>query len=184
MCLRFCLRLGSGSLFFLVSMQLFLQSQDFTYSKVKTQLKNYIQNCEPDACMEAHPHAWMTKELVLNWLCHFVASLPSGDPPENRHLLILDGHGSHMALQTIEEVNNFGIDLLTLPAHTTHRLQPLDVSVFGLFKNYFRVERASWLVKNPGVEVKRFELAKLASKALKRALTPSNIKVGSRRTGI
>ena len=38
--------------------------------------------------------------------------------------------------------------------------------------------------KNPGVEVKRFELAELASKAFKRALTPSNIKVGFRRTGI
>lgn len=34
------------------------------------------------------------------------------------------------------------------------------------------------MAKNPGVEVKRFELAELASKALKMALTPCNIKVG------
>jgi len=38
------------------------------------------------------------------------------------------------------------------------------------------------MAKNPGIEVKRFELAELASKAFARALTTSNIKVGFRRT--
>ena len=38
------------------------------------------------------------------------------------------------------------------------------------------------MAKNLGVEVKRFELAEVASKAFKRALTPSNIKAGFRRT--
>jgi len=104
--------------------------------------------------------------------------------PENKLLLILAGHGSHMVVQTIEEANNFGIDLLTLLAHTTHRLQPLDVSVSGPFKNYSRVKRASWMEKNVGVEVKRFELVEFASKAFKMDLTPSNIKVGFRRIGI
>jgi len=103
----------------------------FYLFKGKNQLKNYIQNCEPGACMATHPHAWMTKELFLSWPFHFAASVPSGISPNNRHLLILDGHGSHMVVQTIEEANNLGIDLLTLPTHTTHRLKPLDVSVFG-----------------------------------------------------
>lgn len=87
-----------------------------------------------------------------------------------------------MALQTIEKANKLGIDLLTLPTHTTHKLQPLDVSVFGPFKNYFKSERVAWMAKNPGVEVKRFKLTELASKAFRRALTPSNIKAGFRRT--
>ena len=64
----------------------------------------------------------MTKELFLNWIFHFSTSVPGGVFLENIHLLILDGHGSHMAVQTIEEANKLGIDLLTLPAHTTHRL--------------------------------------------------------------
>lgn len=150
----------------------------------KNQLKNYIKNCEPGPCMAAHPHAWMTKELFFSWLCHFAASVPGGVSPEIRHLLIFFGHCSHVAIQTIKEANKLGIDLLTLPAHTTHRLQPLDVSVFGPFKCYFRSERASWMAKNPRVEVKRFELAELASKAFARALTASNIRDGFRGTGI
>jgi len=156
----------------------------FYLFKGKNQLKNYIQNCELGACMAAHTHAWMTKELFLSCLFHFATSGPSGVSPNNRHLLILDGHGRHMDVQTIEEANNLGIDLLTLPAHTTHRLQPVDVSVFGPFNNYFRSGRIVWMAKNPRVEVKMFELAELVSKAFKRALTPSNIKAGFRRTGI
>ena len=66
-----------------------------------------------------------------------------GVSPENIHLLIFYGHGSHIAIQTIEEANMLGIDLLTLPAHTTHMMQPLDVSVFGPFKSYFRFERVA-----------------------------------------
>lgn len=77
-----------------------------------------------------------------------------------------------------------GIDLLTLLAHTTHKLQLLDVNVFGSFKCYFRPEQASWMTKNLGVEVKMFELTELASKSFKRALTPSNIKATFRRTCI
>lgn len=102
----------------------------FYLFKGKNQLKNYIQNCEPGACMAAHPHAWMIKELFLSWLFHFAALVPSGISPNNRHLLILDGHGNHMVVQTIEEANNLGIDLLTLPTHTAHRLQPLDVRLY------------------------------------------------------
>ena len=37
---------------------------------------------------------------------------------------------------------------------------------------------------NPGVEVKRFELAEISSNELRRALTPSNIKTKFRRTRI
>lgn len=91
----------------------------FYLFKGKTQLKNYIHNYEPGACMATHPHAWMTKELFLNWLCHFVAFVPYG-------------HGSHMGLQTIEEVNNFGIDLLALSAHTLTDCNPLMSACLGL----------------------------------------------------
>jgi len=70
----------------------------FYLFKGKTQPKSYIQNCEPDVCMAAHPHDWMTKGIFLNWLCHFVTSVARGVSPKNRHPLILDGHGSHMAV--------------------------------------------------------------------------------------
>ncbi|KAH9291763.1 hypothetical protein KI387_043047 [Taxus chinensis] len=156
----------------------------FYLFKGKRMIKNYIKNCEPGACMAAHPNAWMTKELFLNWLCHFARSVPGGVSPNNRHLLIFDGHGSHVALQTVEEANKLGIDLITLPAHTSHKLQPLDVSVFSPFKTYFRAERSKWMAENKCADVKRSDIAELASRALKKAQTPSNIIAGFKRTGI
>ena len=85
-------------------------------------MKIYIKNCEVGACINAHPNAWMTKELFLNWLCHFAAFISSGVLREKKHLVIFDGHGIHIALQTVEATNIMGVDLLTFPTHTTHRL--------------------------------------------------------------
>ena len=58
------------------------------------------------------------------------------------------------------------------------------MTVFGPFKCFFRTKRVSWMAKNPRREVKRVELEELASNSFKRALTPSNIKVGFKRIGI
>ena len=113
----------------------------FYLFKEKSQPKIYIKNCEVGACMVAHPNAWMTKELFMNQLCHFIAIVHGDVSHENIHLLIFDGHGNHKALQTIEMINSMDIDLLTFPAHTTHRFQILDVTVFGNYKKSFRFER-------------------------------------------
>ena len=48
---------------------------EFYIFKEKTQLKIYINNYEEGACMVENPNAWMTKELFMKWLCHFVASI-------------------------------------------------------------------------------------------------------------
>jgi hypothetical protein len=47
----------------------------------------------------------------------------------NKHLL-LDGHNSHVALEAIEQAHAFGLNMVTLPTHTFHALQPFDVSCF------------------------------------------------------
>ena len=45
-------------------------------------------------------------------------------------LLVWDGHGSHESLGIIDLAIENNIILLSLPPHTTHKLQPLDVGVF------------------------------------------------------
>ncbi|XP_057843427.2 MFS-type transporter clz9-like [Cryptomeria japonica] len=156
----------------------------FYLFKGKRKLHNYISKCELRACIIAQQHAWMTKELFLNWLHHFKYLVPGGVSPTNRHLLIFDGHGSHAALLTIQEVRMIGIDFLTLLAHTSHKLQPLDVSVFSSFKTYFKLERVVLIERFPNVEIKRAELAEIGSKSLAKALTISNILARFKRTGI
>ncbi len=52
----------------------------------------------------------------------FKKYVPSGVFLTNQHLLILDGHGSHVTLETIEQAQDFGLDMITLPSHTSHIL--------------------------------------------------------------
>jgi hypothetical protein len=41
-----------------------------------------------------------------------------GISPEQRHLLILDSHNSHVTLDVAMEAKRVELDLLTLPSHT------------------------------------------------------------------
>ncbi len=43
----------------------------------------------------------------------------SGISLSNKHLLILDGHGSHVTLETIEQAQAFWLDMIILPSHTS-----------------------------------------------------------------
>ncbi|XP_059066465.1 MFS-type transporter clz9-like [Cryptomeria japonica] len=126
----------------------------------------------------------MTEELFMSWLHHFKRSVSRGVSPTNTCLLIFNEHGSHVALPTIQEARMLGIDLLTLPAHGSHKLQALDVSVFSPFKTYFKSKRVAWIARFPNIEIRRAELAELSSKSLAKALIVSNIVARFKGTGI
>lgn len=100
--------------------------------------------------MAMQQRAWITSYIFSAWISHFIASARriGAISPENRHLLILDGHNSHITLDVVREASAAGLDLLTLLAHTSHALQPLDVSVFKPFKQHFRDNRDFWSSKN------------------------------------
>ena len=49
---------------------------------------------------------------------------------EGPKVLIFDGHRSHVTLQIVELARNNDIHFILLPPHSTHILQPVDVSVF------------------------------------------------------
>lgn len=48
--------------------------------------------------------------------------LPRDISQTNMHLLILNGHGSHVAFEVMEQAQKFGLDMVTLPLHTSHPL--------------------------------------------------------------
>ncbi|KAF2899081.1 hypothetical protein ILUMI_07092 [Ignelater luminosus] len=49
-------------------------------------------------------------------------------------LLIIDNHKLHLSVKALEFAKGNEIAALTLLPHTFHKLQPLDKTVFGLFK--------------------------------------------------
>jgi hypothetical protein len=159
---------------------------NFYIFKGKKFQRAHIAKCEAGARMGMQKNAWMTGHLFEKWLNHFVNHLEQrgGISPSNRYLLILDGHNFHVTIDVIEKAWSLGIDMITLPSHTSHALQPLDVSCFRSFKQAFRVYRDMWTMNNRGQGAKKGTLAKWVSLGLKKALTSANIKSGFKVTGI
>jgi len=100
-----------------------------------------------------------------------------------RRLLIMDGHSSHIAANVIAHCMKHKIDHLILPSHTSHVLQPLDISVFSPLKHALArdTDTASRLDsgRNP-----RSEWTSMYIRAWQTALRSSNILSGWKATGL
>lgn len=60
--------------------------------------------------------------LFREFLSFFKQFVPSGVSTTNRHLLVLDGYGSHITLEVVQQAHKFGLDMITLLTHTSHAL--------------------------------------------------------------
>jgi len=129
---------------------------------------------------------WINGEIFKEYLeNHFLQHVNSMNANPSQHvLLIYDGHAAHVSIDTIEWAKKHNVVLFVLPAHTSHLLQPLDVGVFGPFKNYYNSECASFFTKNMGQQIARYELCTLASRAYLKSMTPANIQSAFRKSGI
>ena len=105
-------------------------------------------------------------------------------PPLRPVLLVIDGHGSHITIDVIEYARLNEIHLLclpSLPSHTSHILQPLDV---GVFKSFFSKVCRQYMAKHPGRVITEDILASLVRDAFTRSHTPLNILGGFKKAGI
>ena len=143
---------------------------------------HFLHGSPPGSIGVAHPSGWMTASNFLVFLRHFVAHVNC--TPENRVLLILDNHKSHISIEAIDFAQENGIVLLSFPPHCSHRMQPLDRMVYGPFKTHYNVAADAWMKENKGKSMTIYELVGLVGKAFPRAVTHTNIQSGFRATGI
>ncbi|KAK4312454.1 hypothetical protein Pmani_016140 [Petrolisthes manimaculis] len=129
-----------------------------------------------------HPSGWMNGECFVQTLQHLHEK--SGSSVENKILLIMDNAECHMNVHVVEFAIKHGIVIVTLPPHTTDKLQPLDVSVFGTFKTFLRSQLNNFALMHPNEHITVHQLPEFASEAWTKASTPSNILNGFRATGI
>ena len=73
--------------------------------------------------------------------------------------------------------------MMSFPPHCSHKLQPLDISVFGPFKKYLSGAQDAWLRKNPGKAITIYDIPKVVSDLLPFAMTCTNITKGFQKTG-
>ena len=125
---------------------------------------------------------WMTGETFVETLKHIQEN--SSCSPQNKILLLMDNAECHRNLSIVEYALRNGIVIATLPPHTTDKLQPLDVSVFGPFKAILRSRLNDYQLMHPNEHLTVHQLPEFAADAWTRGATPSNILSGFRSTGI
>jgi hypothetical protein len=60
-------------------------------------------HCKPITCMAIRTKAWMTSFLLKEFVSFFKRLVLGDIFPSNHHLLILNGHGSHVSLKAIKQ---------------------------------------------------------------------------------
>ena len=88
-------------------------------------------NPEETAYFTATTNGWSCSQLGFDWLNKVFDPHTRDKARFRRRLLIVDGHSSHVNWKFMERCDALRVLVIVLPPHSTHRLQPLDISLFS-----------------------------------------------------
>lgn len=136
--------------------------------------------------MGVSPNGWTDDFLCYEWFKKtFIPGARArtetlGEPI----LLLFDGHGSHIAddLLTLA-FENKDIHLICLPPHTTHKLQPLDVGIFGPLQTAWG-KRCREVIKETGQGIPRSDIVKEYMSVRSQTFTSELIQKAFERCGL
>ena len=141
-----------------------------------------LRGSPPGTIGACSDNGWITTTLFLKWLEHFANSVKPSKT--NKVILILDGHSSHKALSAINFGTENGIVMISLSPHTTHRLKPLDKTIYGPLKSNYNAECDKWMVSHVGQPISKYDKASLFGSAYMRTATMNKALSGFKSTGI
>ena len=141
---------------------------------------NVQDGADENVMFRGQKSGWMTKDIYLDWFqSQFLKFAPKSRPL----ILLFDGLKSHITLDLIECAEKNKIILYCLPPHSSHVLQPLDVSVFGPLKSGWK-RVAATMHHFTGRVVNVYNFARLFKMAWNTAIDAEVISSGFKRVGI
>lgn len=128
-------------------------------------------------------NGWTSNQIGHNWLieCFMPETKPDGD---EYRMLVLDGHGSHVTVDFAWTCKQNRIEVVYLPPHSSHVLQPLDLSCFSPVKTRYRAGIAALATLDDSAPVKKRRFLELYNLARSDSLTPKVIRNGWKAAGI
>lgn len=142
----------------------------------------FIKGGPPGCIGTATRSGWVNEGEFVKYLHH--VGNQTNCSKDRPILLIMDNHESHCSLKAIDTAKDLGIVLLTIPPHTSHRMQPLDVAVYGPFKLAYCRAMDSYMRSNPGKTLTIYEIPEFVKSAQMTAITQRNVTAGFAKTGI
>ena len=130
---------------------------------------------------------WTNDELGYSWLTTVFDRETRAKSRFTRdyRLLFVDGHGSHINMNFLDWCEKNRVLVALYPPHSTHRLQPLDVSLFSPLANFYSQNLDSWIFQSQGLSrISKRDFFGLFWPAFRSAFTPANIKSGWEKTGL
>ena len=120
-------------------------------------------------------NGWTKASVFIHWLrkC-LVPQLNDICKPSETASLIFDGHSSHFSDEANKVVKENNIQLVKLPSHTTHKLQPLDVGIFGPMQVAWRKQCKNYTLKTSS-EMPLAQVVREYLEARTRVMKESNI---------
>ena len=137
-----------------------------------------------DATYSVSDSGWMMDTNFESWIEHTFIPYVKEVCPGNTHVLIFDGHNSHLTYRTIKLAIDNDIIIICLPPNTSHALQPLDVGVFKALKALFSKIINDWNFRTGGNKNIDKEVFPILLKQLYDGIDPSWIISGFRKTGL
>ncbi|XP_071056436.1 jerky protein homolog-like [Onthophagus taurus] len=112
----------------------------------------------PNTTYAATSNGWMESAVFKNYFQKSFIKHLSDDRPV---LVIYNGHATHLSVDVFKTAIENQITILKLPPHTSHLLQPLDLSVFKSLKTRWDAKLVEWQRKNVGVKIPKCIFSKL-----------------------
>lgn len=136
----------------------------------------------PDYALYARSDSgWVDSELFFEWMKKvFIRYIV----PERPVFLLVDGHKSHLTIDLIDLCRENEIILFCLPPHTTHALQPLDVSVFKALKAHFARSLRAFCFTKKNFMVSKRDFSRVLKEPFEMAFSMTNIKQGFKKCGV
>jgi hypothetical protein len=125
---------------------------------------------------------WTSDLIGFGWLKADFQPFVS-ESTNSRHLLIIDGQSSQVTARFIAYCVTSKIDLFLLPPHSSHKTQPLDLSIFGPLKTALNLE-VDRIFRHSTMRLLRVEWTSAYIKARSRCFKLSSIESGFRKAGI
>ena len=135
-----------------------------------------------DWILAVSDNGWTTDELGLLWLKHFDKHTASRTTRVYR-LLIIDGHNSHATPEFDQYCTQNKIISLCMPTHSSHLLQPLDVSCYSPLKRAYGREIAE-LARLQVYHIDKLEFLNIYPRIRPVVFIEQNIRAGFKATGL